>query len=836
MLLRMDNRSPGGYKWATPVLAKKLFILFICALSLVGARATPANKAAMQRHFGPFLGKGLDRCTTCHLPSANKNPESLDEFPHNAFGKTVRALGKSKTISERLNALAKDDADKDGVSNETELLLGHNPGDATDTPPKRETPGMAEFRKYRDAYQWRPFDAVRQPAVPKVKNKQWVRNAIDAFVATQHEGRNLKPRPEASKEILLRRIYLDLIGLSPTPAEMTAFLEDSSPKAYEKVVDQLLADERYGERWGRHWLDIWRYSDWAGWSGGNQIRDSKPHIWRWRDWTIEALNNDKPYDQMIVEMLAADELAPNDTNALRATGFLVRNYKMLSREQWLEDTVKHTSQAFLGVTMGCAKCHNHMYDPISQKEYYQFRAIFEPHQVRTDRVPGETDTAKDGLVRTYDVGTNPPTYFFIRGDERKPETNRVIQPGVPRALKGSFVAMPVILPQIAARPDSRRFVIDDQLRESKAAIAAAEKETKHSELKVEIAKTKHEALLTLVELEANTSTNLAKKAVSLQRRVAVLEAKLKVEQTEKEDEKKKAQAKLEEAEKVAATEPDTNYKPRTTENYPEFSTGRRLGLAKWIASRENPLTARVAMNHIWLRHFGQAIVGTPADFGFNGKTPTDPALLDWLAAEFMKRNWSMKEMHRLIVTSSAYRMSSTPDLANAKIDPDNIYLWRMPSRRMEGELVRDNLLHVAGDLDATMGGPEIDHAKGLSSKRRSVYLRLAAEKEVEFLKIFDGPSVTECYMRRPSVVPQQALALANSDIALREAKALASSLKSDDFVEAAYQRVLARAPKPEEKKMCADFLAEEEKKTSRERARQNFVLVLFNHNDFVTIR
>jgi hypothetical protein len=242
------------------------------------------------------------------------------------------------------------------------------------------------------------------------------------------------------------------------------------------------------------------------------------------------------------------------------------------------------------------------------------------------------------------------------------------------------------------------------------------------------------------------------------------------------------------------------------------------------------------MNHIWLRHFGQPIVGTPADFGFNGKPPTDPALLDWLAAEFMKRNWSMKEMHRLMVTSSAYRMSSTPDLANAKIDPDNIYLWRMPSRRMEGELVRDNLLHVAGDLDATMGGPEIDHAKGLSSKRRSVYLRLAAEKEVEFLKIFDGPSVTECYMRRPSVVPQQALALANSDIALREAKALASSLKSDDFIEAAYQRVLARAPKAEEKKLCADFLAAEEKKTSRERARQNFVLVLFNHNDFVTIR
>lgn len=810
----------------------------LCALLILSVSATPANKAALQRHFGPFLGKDLDRCTTCHLPSTNKNPESLDEFPHNPFGRSIRALGKSKSIAERLTLAAKEDADKDGVSNEDELLLGHNPGDTKDTPTKSELACVpsSEFRKFLTSYQWRPFDAVKKPSVPKVKNKSWVRNPIDAYIAAQHEARNLKPRPEASKEILLRRVYLDLIGLSPTPAEIQAFLNDPSPKAYEKVVDQLLADERYGERWGRHWLDVWRYSDWAGWSGGNQIRDSKPHIWRWRDWTIESLNNDKPYSQMIVEMLAADELAPNDTNALRATGFLVRNYKMLSREQWLEDTVKHTSQAFLGVTMGCAKCHNHMYDPISQKEYYQMRAIFEPHQVRTDRIPGETDIAKDGLVRAYDVGTNPPTYFFIRGDERKPDTNRVIQPGVPKSLKGSFAVMPVILPQTAAHPDNRKFVIEDQIRESEAAISAAQKEEKHKDLKVQIARTKHESLLTLLELEANASTNLARKAVLLQRQVVVLEAKLKVEQTEKEDEKKKAQTKLKEAEKVAASEPDTNFRPRTAENYPEFSTGRRSALAKWIASRENPLTARVAMNHIWLRHFGQAIVGTPADFGFNGKAPSDPALLDWLAGEFMKRNWSMKEMHRLIVTSSTYRMSSTPDLANSKIDPDNVYLWRMPSRRMEGELVRDNLLHVAGDLDATMGGPEIDHMKGLSSKRRSIYLRIAAEKEVEFLKIFDGPSVTECYMRRPSVVPQQALALANSDLALREAKHLAGALKDNDFIEAAFERVLSRSPKPDEKRLCADFLTAEAKKTSLERARQNLVLVLFNHNDFVTIR
>jgi hypothetical protein len=858
---------------------ERLIALGLCLLFPFSADATPANKAALQRHFGSFLGKDLDRCTTCHLPSANKSPESLDEFPHNDFGKRLRAVGKSKSISERLNLVAKEDSDGDGVSNEMEILLGHNPGDAKDAPAKAELEAIsvlaAEFHKYLASYQWRPFDPVTQPTVPKVNNKSWVRNPIDAFIATQHEMRGLKPRPQAPKDILLRRIYLDLIGLSPSPEEIAAFEADTSATAYEKVADRLLADERYGERWGRHWLDIWRYSDWAGWSGGNQIRDSKPHIWRWRDWTIEALNHDKPYDRMIMEMLAADEFAPNDTNALRATGFLVRNYKMLSREQWLEDTVKHTSQAFLGVTMGCAKCHNHMFDPITQKEYYQFRAIFEPHQVRTDRVPGQCDTAKDGLVRVYDVGTNTPTYFFVRGDERKPDTNRVILPGVPKSLKGTFEVTPVILPSIAGHPDKRKFVIRDQREEIERGIKnvreslekAADKS--EAELKLKIEELKLDAFLAVLAVESIEDsqetgseqwTNSAKNAVSKQNNLAALEAKLKLMQAQVEEKKAEAKAEndewkkkfeaakknradaekaLQDMEKLAAAEPGVDFKPRPAEVYPEFSTGRRLALAKWIANRENPLTARVAMNHIWLRHFGQAIVGTPADFGFNGKPPTDPALLDWLAAEFMKRGWSMKEMHRLIVTTSAYRMASTPDLANAKIDPDNQYLWRMPSRRMEGELVRDNLLQVAGDLDSTMGGPEIDHAKGLTSKRRSVYLRIAAEKEVEFLKIFDGPSVTECYMRRPSVVPQQALALANSELALREAKTLANALtseKPDDFIEAAYRRILARDPKPEEKGLCAEFLSAEGKKTSAARARQNLVLVLFNHNDFVTIR
>ena len=322
------------------------------------------------------------------------------------------------------------------------------------------------------------------------------------------------------------------------------------------------------------------------------------------------------------------------------------------------------------------------------------------------------------------------------------------------------------------------------------------------------------------------------------------EAAEKAEKSLKEAQKKLAEAgkALAEAESKLSLPLDTAYKRRSTEDYPTKSTGRRLAFARWVVSTNNPLTARVAMNQIWLRHFGQGLVPSPSDFGHNGKPPSHPQLLDWLAGEFMARGWDMKAMHKLIVTSGAYRMASTPDERNAKIDPDNIFLWRMNSRRMEAEAVRDNLLHVAGDLDPAMSGPDIDHNLGLTSKRRSIYLRQAAEKEVEFLKIFDGPAVTECYMRHPTVVPQQALAMANSEITINAAKSLAKKLAAasgddaDAFARRAFVSILARQPKEEELKLCREFLKNRTEEATANRAQESLVAVLFNHNDFVTIR
>lgn len=901
--MRVDSSIIGRGFWTALVLL---------GLTLLPVEATPANRAAMERHYDRFLVPSLAQCATCHQPSKNRFPESLEEFPHNVFGDRLRRLGDERTdvgrlrdLTERLALVAQEDADGDGVANETELLLGHSPGDNRDVPDADVLAAASlriqEFQTFLAAHRWRPFEPVQRPELPSPPTMEGfvVRNPIDRFLAASWAGSGLKPRPEAPREVLLRRVSLDLIGLVPTPAEQEAFLADRSPDAYEQVVERLLSDPRHGERWARHWMDVWRYSDWAGWADGNQIRDSKPHIWRWRDWIVESLNADKPYDRMLMEMLAADELAPEDPEALRATGFLVRNYKMLSREQWLEDTVKHTSQALLGVTMGCAKCHDHMFDPISQREYFALRAVFEPHQVRTDRRPGELDPSRDGVVRVYDA-LPAPTWFFVRGDERHPLTNAPVEPGVPALLGGRLEVNPVALPWTAAHPDGREFVIRETVSAAGTAVADAlaalhtarlevpaptASRMRELELSLALAEKRQAATISAIAAEPgpdglrimdpNDALRHATNTLLLQLTAHVAEARLaqhraqaalEIAATNKLEEarKKLAEADQSYAKAVEAlAKPLTAaYQPRAAEVYPAESSGRRLALARWIARPENPLTARVAANHVWMRHFGRGIVASPSDFGRNGRPPTHPELLDWLAAEFMsprfstKRDpaealsveWSFRHLHRLMVTSSAYRMASTPDEANLALDPDNLRLWRMNSRRLEAEAVRDNLLYVAGSLDPALGGPDIDHRQALTSSRRSLYLRHAAEKQAEFLQIFDGAAVTECYERHPSVMPQQALALGNSELATRQARLLAEKLTREcggdevRFAESAFRQILARKPTPAELRECSDFLSvpasvsssASEKSTLR--ARGNLMLVLLNHSEFVTVR
>jgi mono/diheme cytochrome c family protein len=729
-----------------------------------------------------------------------------------------------------------------------------------------------------DAAKHWAFRKPVKPEVPRPANAEWSRNPVDAFLAAEHAKRGLTPLPEASRATLIRRVYLDLTGLIPPDDAVRAFVNDKNPKAYEALIDRLLESPQYGEQWGRHWLDIWRYSDWYGYRKSGQVRYSQRHIWRWRDWTVESLNANKPYSKMILEMLAGDEIAPSDPDTTRATGYLARNWYMFNRNVWLQDTVEYTSTAFLGITLKCARCHNHKYDPIPQTDYYKFRAFFEPHEVRTDRVPGEADITKNGLPRVYDADISKPTYRFVRGNEANPDTSINLQAAVPSLFgKVDMRPQPVQLPVEAYFPDGRAFVPNDLRAQAKAEIEKAESELSKAKEKPEPAavisaaeKRLEAAKANMPALDARIAADLAAMSTpvpvnaeelaafarekELEANRLKAEAQLILGQYEfelaKTDAKKlgPATGKLEAALK-ALKEPAEGYTPIGTK-YPVTSSGRRLALAQWIASKDNPLTARVAINHIWLRHFGKPLVSTVFNFGKSGKPPSHLELLDWLATEFMERNWDMKAIHRLLMTSRAYRMQSsgwTADAPQAKADPDNTYLWHMNTRRMSAENVRDSLLALAGKLDATMGGPEIDETKGQDVYRRSIYFRHTPDLQMEMLRVFDAASPIECFQRSESIVPQQALALSNSKLSQTMAEEISRQLASTGpgFVPAAFERVLGRAPSAMEKTASAQFLTEQEAHYRGEakppadpaaRARQSLVHVLLNHNDFVTIR
>lgn len=778
--------------------------------------------------------------------------------------------------------------------------------------------------KAKDPRDYWALQPVVRPAVP-ASSGDWVRTPIDAFVERKHQQHNLRPIGPAPRHVLLRRLYLDLTGLPPTRVELHDFLGDPSPDAYEKLVGRLLDSPRYGERWGRHWMDVWRYSDWAGWN--KQVRDSQPHIWRWRDWIVKSMNEDKPYDRIVVEMLAGDEMAPADPDVLAATGFLVRNYKMLSREKWMQDTVEHTAQALFGLTLKCARCHDHKSDPISQEDYYRYRAIFEPYKVRIDPLAAQHNGGNRGeLARVYDAELEAKTWFYNRGDDRSPDKDRKIEPGVPAVFgSGQFDTEAVELTRDAFYPALHSLVLQDLVDEARGKADKAKQElttlgetddtSKGEEEKTELRLAERTLVLAEAEMDslrarieadsakyqdppADNIEELAKNAARIEHRVSLARvereiAKIKHDLTREgnEKEREKLRKKLEELDKeltktkVASQSPGQKYTP-LGDVYPRQSSGRRLALARWITSRENPLTARVAVNHIWLRHFGQPLVPSVSDFGANGKPPTHPSLLDWLAAEFVEPSltlrgtdgrprweaaddapsgWSMKHLHRLIVTSATYRMASTPDESNSALDQDNVWLWRMPSRRMEAEVVRDSVLHVAGELDHTMGGAEFHFNQGFQIKRRSIYFRHAPEKQMKFLKLFDAAAPTECYRRKESIVPQQALALINSPLTIEHSRLVARKLTTEcgedspAFVAAAFEQVLARPASKAEIETAIWFLVQQSKyfeenasrledaaknlegasQPSREpplRARENLVHVLLNHSDFVTIR
>jgi hypothetical protein len=651
-------------------------------------------------------------------------------------------------------------------------------------------------------------------------------------------------------------------------------------------------------------MDIWRYSDW--WGLGDQLRNSHPHIWHWRDWIVESVNADVPYDEMVRQMLAGDELYPNDLQRLRATGFLVRNYFLFNRNQWMEETVEHVGKAFLGLTVNCAKCHDHKYDPIRQRDFYRLRAFFEPYHVRVDMLPHEPDLTRNGLPRPFDGLPDAPTYLFLRGQESRPDKDNPLTPGVPPLLAFKPLNVrPVSLPVEAWQPERRLWVIEAHLDAGRKKVDAAEaaldraRAAGETSRLPELALTVARAEMTRVERAAaamraswaradaggadpaleQTEAETRAAAVRAEREAAAARARMAAAEAEerlrkapadqkaaREKELTTAREALETAVRQVSAEvgPDDRYailagaqwtptrfgfsgKDDPPIPFNATSSGRRTALADWITDRRNPLAARVAVNHLWTRHMGTPLVPTVFDFGRKGASPTHPELLDWLAAEFMESGWSMKHIHRLIVTSAAYRMSSSNRgaEANRAKDPDNVHLWRREPIRIEAEAVRDSILALAGTLDPAMGGPPVPAAAQAASRRRSLYFFHSDTDRNLFLTTFDGAAVRECYRREQSIVPQQALALTNSSLVLDAARPIAERLSKGprteppdetSFIRRAFAVLLGISAGDAEITASRRALEAWRTQGPADSARERFVWALLNHNDFVTLR
>ncbi len=933
------NRLPCG----VPRAGMRLICLTIAFLVL----SAPIPELWAQ---GPDYVKNIkpllrERCYSCHGGLKQKKGLRLDTaaaiFKGSSDGPVLERGNPSQSrIIQRVTAT--DPEERMPPEHEGEPLTAAQVKLLTDwiaagAPAPSEEKGEADPKEH-----W-AFRACLRPDVPHGRNAAWQKNPIDAFILKGHAQHGLTAQSEAPREVLLRRLYLDLIGMPPTAEEIARVQNERSDDWYKRTAERLLDDPRYGERWARHWMDIWRYSDWYGL--GEELRSSQKHIWHWRDWIIQSLNADTPYDEMVKLMLAADELYPDDLEKLRATGYLARNYFLFNRNQWLEETVEHVSKGFLGLTINCAKCHDHKYDPIRQSEFYQMRAFFEPYHVRLDMVPGEADLSRDGIPRAFDGLLDAPTYRFIRGQENQPDKLTTMLPKPIEFLAGKGPEIqPVSLPATAYQPERRSWVLKSYLTNARNRLQSAE-ETVPKARKALTAALRQEADLldalaagkaasagaTSSQTEAKNAVDLGHAALdvaeatlafakadllSIESRAQAMEASwaaternavdpaldeatrkstvaaVKAERdalvakgrltlaeaqqrlTKAAEDKKDAIAKevrdartaVEKASQIAqAPITDTNtytllagakwtatrFLNSTTNDpsvtFPRVSTGRRTALAKWITDRQNPLTARVAVNHMWTRHFGTPLVPTLFDFGRKGTPPANPELLDWLAVEFMDSGWSMKHLHRLIVTSATYRMSSSlaGSEANAARDPDNVYLWRRNAIRLEAEVVRDSLLSLAGVLDPTMWGPPVPPDQQNDSRRRSLYFFHSNNERNLFLTTFDGAGVRECYRRDQSIVPQQALALTNSKLALDSAELIARRLsdetRADDqaFVRRAMMEMLGIDASAAEISACLTGLQKwrrQEPEEKPEAARAHLVWALLNHNDFVTLR
>jgi Protein of unknown function (DUF1549)/Protein of unknown function (DUF1553) len=684
------------------------------------------------------------------------------------------------------------------------------------------------------------FQRPVRPPVPSLSDPR-VRTPIDAFILDGLQAKKLSPSAPLDRVKLIRRVTFDLVGLPPTPAEVNAFVKDRSPDAYQKLVDRLLASPHYGERWAQKWLDVTRYAD----TNGFEIDADRPHAWRYRDYVIDAFNQDKPYDRFIKEQIAGDELYPGDKQALVATGYLRAGSEHIvagnidpavSRQEVLTEIATSVGQTYMGLTVNCARCHNHKFDPILQADYYRLQAVF-----------------ATGKGSDVEIATPQQRADWEAAEAAYKERLKPVQEALENLTKP-------YKEQIEAERLSK---LDQNVQD--AVHTSEDKRTPEQKVLAKNAQDQIEPTWDVV-VAAMTPQDREKRAgmrAQLHHVEATEPDPLPTAYSYVDTNEPPPQSYVlrmgDPAHPLAPVSPSVPKVVKAGYEIPATAAGRRAALANWLADPNNPLAARVMVNRIWQFRIGQGIVRTPNDFGVMGDRPSNKSLLDWLATEFVNHGWSVKGIDRLIVLSNVYQQSSAFDKDRAAIDPDNRLLWRMNRKRMDGETIRDATLAVAGDLNLEVGGrpvrvpiePEVynliftEHERdGLwpvspdtrVQNRRSIYLYNKRSVRLPLLSAFDQPdAITSCPVRPVSTHALQALSMMNSDFMQGQSRIFAARLQSackhknlSCEVHTAWQLAFSRNPTPAESKLASQFI-------SKGGTLQEMCLAILNRNEFVYV-
>ena len=840
--------------------ATRLLRSALVVLVLVGASATQAAAQDEQERARQVYQIFKDICLECHGESTKGN---LDLRTHKTLmqggdsGAVIVPHQPAKSLLYLAVTHAEDphmprkkpklpDADlelirkwiEDGGSLED---VEDAVADAAKSP---EAMRKAEERPITDAERkyW-AFQAPQRAAVPSVASAAWQRNPIDAFLRASMTAKGLTPAGRADRRTLVRRAYLDLLGLPPTPEQVDAFVNDRSPDAWPRLIDALLASPHYGERWARYWLDLVRYAD----SGGFEFDVDRPEAWRYRDYVVNAFNTDKPYSQFVREQLAGDEYTPVTDEAMIATGFLRVGPNLgggeRGRQDALDDLVSTTSLTFMGMTVGCARCHNHKFDPIPQKDYYRMQAVFfSTRGLDFPLIPAhEVDTHKAETARVDEL---------IR--PLRQARKAIEAPYLKRLVDQEIARLPEYL-QIAYKTPAARRTEGQKLN-----AAQVEKTLQNDTLRAKITEKDLVPLMTAAEQEKHRSYTAQIEALE-QKKPKPFPTALAMSDTGREARPSFFLHRGSIDQRGSQMTPGVLSVATTVE--PEFpgpppdakSTYRRRGLAEWLVSPDNPLTARVMVNRIWQHHFGEGIVRTPSSFGKMGEKPSHPELLDWLAVEFVEKGWSIKAMHRQMMNSEAYQMASGDLIANLGIDPENRMFWRMPRQRLEGEIIRDQVLAVAGSLDRTLGGPNVfpyidpDLFEKSSKRdwpgkpdadpstwRRSLYVFSKRSIRYPLFETFDQPNLVNSVDRRNrSTVAGQALLLMNNAFVVLQSSKFAERLAREAGADPSaqvkwgFRIALGREPDADELARSIAFVR------AGPRGLAEFCQVLVNLNEFV---